>query len=376
MALWNMLKGQLIDIVEWLDNTQDTMVWRFWRPENEIMNGAKLIVREGQVAAFVNQGQLADVFLPGTYDLHTRNLPIFSKLAGWKYGFESPFKAEVYFVSTRVFTDRKWGTKNPIMMRDPEFGPIRLRAFGSFSIKVKYPPVFLREIVGTNGRFTIDQINDQLRDMATSRFTDVLGSSKIAALDLAGNYDQLAGYIRERIQPDFATLGMELVKFVVENISLPPEVEAALDKRTSMGVIGNLQAYTQFQAANAIGDAARNPGGLAGAGAGLGAGMAIGQQFAQALNTTPAPPAPAAGAAAAASDLPPPLPQETKFFAAIDGQQSGPLDRAKLQDAVAQGKLTRETMVWAKGMPQWTAASQVPALSSLFDDVPPPLPNA
>jgi membrane protease subunit (stomatin/prohibitin family) len=379
MALWNMLKGQLIDIIEWLDNTQDTMVWRFWRPENEIMNGAKLVVREGQVAAFVNQGQLADVFLPGTYDLHTRNLPIFSKLAGWKYGFESPFKAEVYFVSTRVFTDRKWGTKNPIMMRDPEFGPIRLRAFGNFSIKVKYPPVFLREIVGTNGRFGIDQINDQLRDMATSRFTDVLGSSKIAALDLAGNYDQLAGYIRERINPDYAALGMELVKFVVENISLPPEVEAALDKRTSMGVIGNLQAYTQFQAANAIGDAARNPGGLAGAGAGLGAGMAIGQQFAQAFNTPPSPPAAAAAAAApasAASDTPPPLPQETKYFAAIDGQQSGPLDRAKLQDAVAQGKLTRETMVWAKGMPQWTAAAQVPALSSLFDDVPPPLPKA
>jgi membrane protease subunit (stomatin/prohibitin family) len=387
MALWDKLKSQLIDIIEWLDDTQDTMVWRFWRPENEIMNGAKLIVREGQVAAFVNQGQLADVFLPGTYDLHTRNLPILSKLAGWSHGFESPFKAEVYFVSTRVFTDRKWGTKNPIMMRDPEFGPIRLRAFGSFAIKVKYPPVFLREIVGTNGRFSIDQINDQLRDMATSRFTDVLGSSKIAALDLAGNYDQLAGYIRERIQPDFAAFGMELVKFVVENISLPPEVEAALDKRTSMGVIGNLQAYTQFQAANAIGDAARNPSGIAGVGAGLGAGMAIGQQFTQAMNAPPAAGASAAApstssgqapasSAASASDMPPALPQETKYFAAIDGQQSGPFDRAKLHEAVAQGKLARETMVWAKGMPQWTAAAQVPALASLFDDVPPPLPKA
>jgi membrane protease subunit (stomatin/prohibitin family) len=377
MALWDKLKSQLIDIIEWLDNTQDTMVWRFWRPENQIMNGAKLIVREGQVAAFVNQGQLADVFLPGTYDLHTRNLPIFSKLAGWSHGFESPFKAEVYFVSTRVFTDRKWGTKNPIMLRDPEFGPVRLRAFGSFAVKVKYPPVFLREIVGTNGRFGIDQINDQLRDMATSRFTDVLGSSKIPALDLAGNYDQLAGYIRERIQPDYAALGMELVKFVVENISLPPEVEAALDKRTSMGVIGNLQAYTQFQAANAIGDAARNPSGIAGAGVGLGAGVAIGQQFAQAMSAPPPPQAAAAPSPAmAASDAPPPLPQETKYFAAIDGQQSGPLDLAKLHDAVSQGKLTRETLVWAKGMPQWTAAASVPALASLFDDVPPPLPKA
>jgi membrane protease subunit (stomatin/prohibitin family) len=376
MGLFNMLHGQLIDIIEWLDDTQDTMAWRFWRPDNEIKYGAKLVVREGQAAAFVNEGQLADVFLPGTHTLQTQNLPILSKLRGWKYGFESPFKAEVYFISTRVFTDLKWGTKNPIMLRDAEFGPVRLRAFGTFAVKVKYPPVFLRELIGTNSRFTLDQINDQLRDLATARFADVLGSSKIPALDLAGNYDQLAGYIITRIQPEFAAFGLELVKFIVENISLPPEVEAAMDKRTSMGVIGNLQAYAQYEAASAIGDAAKNPGGIAGAGAGLGAGMAIGQQFAQVMNPPPAAQTVSTGAVPPSPEQgPPPLPQESSYFAAIDGKQSGPFDHSKLQEAIGQGKVTRQTLVWSKGMPQWTAAGQVRELSQLFADVPPTLPN-
>ncbi len=362
MGLWDKLKGQLIDIIEWLDDMPDTMVYRFYRPDNEIMNGAKLIVREGQVAALVNQGQLADVFVPGTYTLTTANLPILSNLMGWKYGFSSPFKAEVYFVSTRVFTDRKWGTKNPIMLRDPEFGMVRLRAFGVFAVKVKYPPVFLREIVGTSSRFSVDDINDQLRDLVTSRFTDALGSSKLAALDLAGNYDQLANFICSKIEPDFAGFGVELTKLVVENISLPPEVEQAMDKRTSMGVIGNLNAYSQFQTANAIGDAAKNPTGMAGVGASLGAGMAMAQQFAQ--------------TASQQAISPPPMPQETAFFVALDGHQAGPFDRAKLQEVTTAGKLTPTTLVWAHGMPKWTPASEVPALADLFTDAPPPLPPA
>lgn len=368
MGLWNAIKGQLIEIIEWLDDSRDTMVHRFYAPDNEIKNGAKLVVREGQAAAFVNQGQLADVFLPGTYTLATANLPVLSKLMGWKYGFDSPFKAEVYFVSTKVFTDRKWGTKNPIMLRDAEFGMVRLRAFGSFSVKVKYPPQFLREIVGTNSRFSIDELNDQLRDMVTSRFTDALGASKIAALDLAGNYDQIASFICKKIEPDFAGFGVDLVKLVVENISLPPEVEQAMDKRTSMGVLGNLNAYTQFQTANAISDAAKNPSGLAGAGASLGVGMAMGQQFTQAMQQPAAQPAQAVAAA------PPPIPHDTAYFAAIDGKQAGPLDRSLMQQSVASGKLTRSTLVWAQGMVNWTAAGDVPALADLFATAPPPLP--
>ncbi len=374
MGLWNALKGQLIEIIEWLDDSSDAMVYRFYKPDNEIKNGAKLVVREGQAAAFVNQGQLADVFLPGTYTLTTANLPILSKLQGWKYGFDSPFKSEVYFVSTKVFTDRKWGTKNPIMLRDSEFGMVRLRAFGAFAVKVKYPPVFLREIVGTNSRFSIDELNDQLRDLVTSRFADALGASKIAALDLAGNYDQLATFICQKIEPDFAGFGVELVKLVVENISLPPEVEQAMDKRTSMGVIGNLNNYTQFQTANAIGDAANNPSGLAGAGASLGAGMAMAQQFTHAMGQPQSAP-PAAPAGQQSNVAPPPIPHDAAYFIAVEGKQVGPLDAPKLQDAVNDGKLTRTTLVWSQGMTKWTPAGEVTGLGDLFTAVPPPLPS-
>src|SRR5271170_790857 len=219
MSLFDKIRHELVDIIDWTDDTGDTMVHRFPRYENEIKYGAKLVVRESQAAAFINEGKLADVYQPGTYTLQTQNMPILSTLRGWKYGFESPFKAEVYFVSTRVFTDRKWGTKNPIMMRDAEFGMVRLRAFGTFAVRAKYPPVLLRELVSTSSRFTIEDIEDQLRDLVTSRFADAVGSSKISALDLAGNYSQLADYVNQRIQPEFAALGLELVKLLVENIS-------------------------------------------------------------------------------------------------------------------------------------------------------------
>src|SRR6267142_1093370 len=223
MGIWDKLRGELVDIIEWIDDTRDTMVYRFQRYDNEIKYGAKLVVRESQVAAFVNEGRLADVYHPGTYTLETQNMPILSTLRGWKYGFSSPFKAEVYFVSTKAFTGRKWGTKNPIMLRDSEFGPVRLRAFGTYGIKA-----------------------------------------------------------------DFSPFGLEIVALVVENISLPPEVEAAMDKRTSMGVIGNLNAYAQFQAANALEQAAKNPsgGGNAAAGMGMGMGFAMANQMAGAMGGT------------------------------------------------------------------------------------------
>ncbi|MCC6422365.1 MAG: SPFH domain-containing protein [Phycisphaerales bacterium] len=376
MGIWDKLRGELIDIIEWLDESRDTMVYRFPRYENEIKYGAKLVVREGQAAAFVNEGKLADVFQPGTYTLETQNLPILATLKGWKYGFNSPFKAEVYFVSTRVFTDRKWGTKNPIMLRDAEFGPVRLRAFGSYAVRVSDPAAFLREIVGTDSRFTIDEFGEQLRDMVVSRFTDVLGESKIPALDLASNYDELAKYVAPRIAPDFASFGLELNKFLVENISLPAEVEAAMDKRTSMGVIGNMQQYAQYQSANAIGDAAKNPGGLAGAGVGLGAGYMMAQQFGQAINPAnpPNPPAnaPAAGPPTAG---PPPIPSAIAYFIVLDGQQAGPFDLGKLRENVSAGKLSRQTLVWKQGMAQWTAAGDLAELASLFASAPPPIPK-
>ncbi len=183
MGIWNKITGQFIDIIEWLDNTQDTMVYRFERQDNEIKNGAQLIVRESQVAVFVNEGQIADIFQAGTYTLTTQNLPILSTLKGWKYGFNSPFKAEVYFVSAKNFVDRKWGTKNPIMVRDPEFGPIRLRAFGSYTIRVTDAAKFLKEVVGTNAEFTTDQITDQLRNLVVTRFTDIIGEMILMSMD-------------------------------------------------------------------------------------------------------------------------------------------------------------------------------------------------
>ena len=365
MGIWDkVVHHQLIDIIEWLDNTPDTMAWRFPRYENEIKNGAKLVVRESQAAALVNEGKLADVYQPGTYTLATQNMPVLSDLMGWKYGFESPFKAEVYFVSTKTFTDRKFGTKNPIMLRDSDFGVVRLRAFGNFSIRVSDPATFLRQIVGTSGQFSLESLDDQLREMVSSRFADALGASKIAALDLAGNYEQLGRFICSRIESDFAPFGLQLVNLFVENISLPPEVEAAMDKRTSMGVIGNLGAYTQYQTANAIPEAAANPGGLAGAAASMAMGLGMGGAVQQGMRDQQT-----VGPAG-----PPPLPKKASYYLALNGQQSGPFDVASLPDKITAGAMNRDTLVWSPGMAGWSAAGSVAELAGLFKDAPPLLP--
>lgn len=281
-GIWDRITSQFIEIIEWMDDSHDVLVWRFPVRGQEIKNGAKLIVREGQTAVFINEGKLADVFEPGTYTLTTQNLPILATLKGWKYGFNSPFKAEVYFVSTTQFTDLKWGTQNPIMMRDPEFGAIRLRAFGIFSIRVSDPTKFLRQTAGTDSKFEVDEIVGQLKRNLVSRFTTALGTAKVPALDLAGNYDEIGKKVLPAIKSDFEELGLELTKFFVENISLPPEVEKALDTRSQMGILGNMGnmgQYAAFQAARAIPDAARTPNSMAGAGMGLAAGMAMGNQM-------------------------------------------------------------------------------------------------
>ncbi len=360
MSWWDRLKGELIDIIEWLDSSQDAMVYRFERYGNEIKNGARLVVREGQVAAFVNEGRLADVFEPGTHTLETRNLPVLSTLQGWPHGFASPFKAEVYFVSTRRFTDLKWGTKNPVMLRDAEFGPVRLRAFGTYTIRVSDAGRLLTDLVGTNPHFSVEQISDQLRNLLVSSFTDVLGESRIPVLDLAANYDELSAFLSARVQPDFDKYGLEVLDLRVENISLPPEVEQALDKRTSMGIVGNLAAYTQYQAATAMQDAARNPGGTAAAGVGMGVGFAMANQMAQSAGAqagqTPPP----------LQQTPPPLPQGVSYFVAVGSQQTGPFDEAALRQKVAGGELTAATLVWKVGLPQWLPAGQVPELANIL----------
>ena len=364
MGLWDKLKGELIDIIEWLDPSQDTMVHRFERYGNEIKNGAKLTVRESQVAVFVSEGQIADVYKPGMYELKTANMPILSTLKGWKYGFESPFKAEVYFVNTKRFTDQKWGTKNPIMLRDPEFGPVRIRAFGTYEMKVTDAATFIREIVGTDNTFTTEEITKQLRNLIVSRFSDITGESKIPVLDMAANYDEMGDYVTERIQPDLTTYGIEVAKLLVENISLPPAVEEAHDKRTSMGVIGNLNQYTQFQAANAMEKAAENEG-MAGGGMAMGMGFAMANQMGQSMSPQQSQQGPRG---------PPPLPSSKMYHAAIDGQQSGPYDLTTMKQQVQSGRITTDTLVWAEGMAGWIKAGEVSELSRLFASVPPPLP--
>ncbi len=272
--------NQFIEVIEWLDSTQDTILYRFPVAGQEIKNDAQLIVRESQAAVFVFEGQVADVFQPGKYTIDGGNTPILSKLGAWKYGFNSPFKSEVYFVNTKQFTDMKWGTSNPIMLRDADFGIVRLRAFGAYSLRIADPSEFIKQIAGTNAHFQTEDIDGQLKRAIVTEFSDALGELKIPALDLAAQYKELGEAIRTKINEEFKTWGIEVMKFFVENISLPPEVEAAMDKRASMGALGDAQKYMQFQAADALRDAAQNEGGGAGLGAGLGAGFAVGGQMA------------------------------------------------------------------------------------------------
>jgi membrane protease subunit (stomatin/prohibitin family) len=363
MALWDKLMGELVDIVEWLDDSNDTLSYRFERYQNEIKYGAKLVVREGQMAAFINEGKLADVFKPGTYDLTTQNMPILATLRGWKYGFNSPFKAEVYFVSTRKFTDMKWGTPGPAMMRDKEFGVVRVTAFGLYAIRVKDPGVFIRDVVGTDNRFTTQEIQENLRGKIGLRVKEVMPELGIPVIDLEAQVTELGRRLRERLQPDFEALGLELVEVQVQDVGLPEEVDRAIDKRGAMAAIGNLQAYTQYETASSIRDAANNPGGAAGAGVGLGAGLAMGAQMVNAMT-------------GAAGGAPPPIPGgAAAYHVAVGQSQTGPFDVGALQSQIAAGQFTRNSLVWKAGMAQWVKAGEVPELASLFANVPPPVPT-
>jgi membrane protease subunit (stomatin/prohibitin family) len=365
MGLFNKIKGEFIDIIEWLDPTDDTIVYRFERYNNEIKYGAKLIVRETQVAVFINEGQFADVFPPGTYTLETKNLPILSTLQGWKYGFNSPFKAEVYFINTKQFLDRKWGTPNPIMMRDPELGVVRLRAFGTYSFRVFDAIKFIREVVGTDGQFTSDQVEGQIRDIIVTRFTDYVAEQKIPVLDLAANYNELSGGIHEHIKKEIEEYGINLTKFLISNISLPEEVEAILDKKTSMNVIGDMNQYAKFQTANAIGDLGKGGSvdSTAGLGMGMGAGYVMANQMGQMFNQQ--------NQTSTPQQTPPPIVQ---FYFVMNGQQSGPYTLDQIPQLIQQGKIQPNTLAWTAGMANWLPASQISSLASYFGQTPPPIP--
>ncbi len=375
MSIFDFLSGQFIDVIHWTDDTRDTMVWRFEREGHEIKYGAKLTVREGQAAVFIHEGQLADVFTPGLYMLETNNMPIMTSLQHWDHGFKSPFKSEIYFVNTTRFNDLKWGTKNPIMMRDPEFGPVRIRAFGTYSVRVTDAAKFLTEIVGTDGEFTMDEISFQVRNIIVQEFSRVLAGSGIPVLDMAANTADLGKLVANAISGTIANYGLSLPELYIENISLPPAVEAAMDKRTSMGVVGDLNAYTQFSAAEAMTAAANNQGDSGmGAGLGMGLGMGMAGQMAAAGPWGARPQA--APAPAAAPAPPPPPPVEHVWHIAVDGQTTGPFSKAKMGRMVTEGGLTRESYVWTAGQDGWKKAEDVAELAQLFTVLPPPPPGA
>lgn len=365
MGFFNFLSGQFIDVIHWTDDTRDTMVWRFERHGHEIKYGAKLTVREGQTAVFVHEGQLADVFTPGLYMLETNNMPVMTTLQHWDHGFRSPFKSEIYFVNTTRFTDQKWGTKNPIMCRDPEFGPVRIRAFGTYALRVTDAARFMREIVGTDGEFTSDEITFQIRNIVVQEVSRVLAGSGIPVLDMAANTADLGKLVTTAIAPTIAEYGLSIPEFYIENISLPEAVEKALDKRTSMGIVGDLNKYAQFSAAEVMTAAAENPSG--GAGAGIGMGMGLGMGMAGPWGPVPQ-------AAQHAAPPPPPPPVEHVWHIAKDGKTTGPFSKADLGRMVSDGSLTRASMVWTAGQDGWKAADDVTELAQLFTVMPPPPP--
>jgi len=354
MGILDKLRAELIDIVEWVDDSRHTLVWRFPRYHNQIKHGARLVVRPGQIAVFVREGRLADVFAPGHHRLETRNLPILATLAGWKHGFDSPFLAEVYFVSTRVLTDLRWGTPNPVPMRDADFGSLRVRAFGSYTLRAVDARKLLQELVGTDGIYEADEVGELLRAMIASAFADLVAKADTPLLDLASRYGELSEQLRQMVAERLGdAYGLEIPQLVIVNVSVPAEVEQALDARSSMNALGDLAAYQAYQLGQAMPVAAANPaGGLAGAGVGLGMGLAM------------AGPAQHAGA--------PPPPPAPLWHVAEQGRATGPLAAPALAQAIAQGRVTRATLVWCAGMAGWEPAGTLPALAALFG--PPPLP--
>ena len=270
--------------IEWTDSSSNLIIWKYPINKDHVNKGSALTVRESQVAIFVDKGRLADVFLPGYYKLDTNNMPVLTKLMSWKYGFETPFKSDIYFVNTKQFTNQKWGTANPILVRDKDYGAVRIRGFGNYSFKVDDAYVFMQNLSGTNTKFETAQITDYLRSMVVSGISDAIGESKIAVLDMAANLQELSRIVETKVAEDFKAIGLELTNFVFESFSLPEELEKALDKNTSLGMMrGNMDVYTQMETLEAMKEAAKNPGaagGTMGAGMGLGMGMGLGNIFA------------------------------------------------------------------------------------------------
>ncbi len=384
MGLWDMLKqqagAQLLEVIDWTDDSKDTLVYRYPTFNQAITDNSKLVVREGQACVFVAEGRLSEVFGPGSYTLDTRNAPIMRFFQSIVYKLEEPYKGDIYFMNTRQYTDNGWGTATPVMIRDAEFGPVRIRAYGIFSYRITDPATFLRQLVGTDGLFTTDEINGQLKRKLVGSMAQVVGKSRIAVLDLAANYQDLGDQLRDDLNPTFQeSYGITLTDFTIQSISLPEEVEKALDTRSKMGILGDLNAYTQLKAADAIEHAAKNTG-MGGLGASMGVGFGLGNQVGNQMMQAQqgggqfnphvgmqGPPAPA----------PPPLPQQATYH------YNGPPGPAQLslQDVVQRvlGDRAATHMVWQAGWPAWRSATEVSEIASQLPPppaAPPPLPGA
>ncbi len=376
MGLMDKLKGEQVDIIEWIDDSRTTLAWRYPRYQNEIKNGAQLIVREGQRAVFVYRGSMADQFEPGNYELVSENLPLLSTLQGWKHGFNSPFRSEVYFINTRPVTDLRWGTPTPVTVRDPDFKMVQVRANGLCVVKVEDTEIFLKEIIGTDSQVDINEITELLRRVISLAFSDMVLETGLGAIDLQGKQVELSAKLRdfvaERVDDEYGLA----IPDITMNISLPDEITQAMTRGVAKGVetsgfIDNvdLDRYQRAQAADAMVAAAGNEGGGAmGDMMGMGMGMAMAGQMANQMTN-------AMGGGEQAAGGPPPLPnQDVSYHVAINGQQAGPFTVDQMRAGLANGQMTPESQVWAPGMAGWAAANTVPGLAQLFQ-TPPPLPQ-
>lgn len=381
MGLLDKLKGELVDIIEWMDDSRSTLAWRFPRYQNEIKNGAQLIVREGQKAVFVYRGALADQFEPGHYELKSENLPIMSTLQGWKHGFDSPFRSEVYFINTRPVTDLRWGTPQPVTVRDPDFKMVQIRANGLCVVKIADVEIFLKEVIGTDSAVEADEIAELLRRVISMAFSDMVLATGLGAIDLQGQQvalsTKLAEFVQDRVDDEF---GLSIPEMTM-NISLPDEITQAMTRGVAKGVEASgfvenvdLNKYQQAQVADSMLAAAQNEGGsVMGDMMQMGMGAMMAGQMAQSMPGMAGQQPAAAASAPAAAPAPPPLPGQTMYHVDHGGQPGGPYNMAQMQSGIQNGQVTGQTLVWAQGMAAWTPAQSVPDLQALFS-APPPMP--
>nr|NKB41197.1 DUF4339 domain-containing protein [Ilumatobacter sp.] len=383
MGLMDKLKGELVDIIEWIDDSRSTLAWRFPRYQNEIKNGAELIVREGQEAVFVYRGAIADKFLPGHYELKSENLPVLSTLQGWKHGFDSPFRSEVYFINTRPVTDIRWGTPQPVTVRDPDFKMVQVRANGLCVVKIVDIEIFLKEVIGTDSAVEADEITELLRRVISMAFSDMVMESGLGAIDLQGQQVSLSGrlaeFVQQRVDDEF---GLAIPEMTM-NISLPDEITQAMTRGVAKGVEASgfvenvdLNKYQQAQAADAMLAAAENEGSsVMGDMMQMGMGVTMAGQMANQMGGIgqQTSPAPQPAATVNPGGTPPPLPGQQMFHVDHGGTPGGPYNMTQMQQGIQSGQVTGQTLVWAQGMAAWAPAQTVPELQALFA-APPPVP--